>query len=462
MDNYQSLIILLALFFIIWIVDGKNFKRTGLLFLRRTDRGLEFVDNLAKKYNRFFKVFADIGIMISLGVFGIWYVLKEQKNRKYIMYSAIAFLVLYPVFSTVMSGFVLIATVLFGVSGSMFYYLLSNSVSVFTMPKLLAPLQLVLPVQVSGAPIFYVPITYWLISIFFLVVVHELAHAIIARVENVRVKSMGYGFFAVLPLGFAEPDEVQLSKKSSLTKSRIFAAGSFSNFIFAGLSLFLLLISVMSYSLFFTADIGINYSGLMDDTQAFGILPESGTILSVNGINITTLNDFITIINSNDGVLSVDVDGTIYDLSATDIIDSYEQYPSFVQAVDFKLSGTECVVENQTITSRYLGITGVSMGILTKYNLPSVISSGFETFYPYLVELFLWLFMLNLGVGLFNLLPMGPLDGGLLAKEAIGSTGFKYSGKIAYILTFITFFLVLFTLFGPYFVESGVNLICGF
>ena len=33
-----------------------------------------------------------------------------------------------------------------------------------------------------------------------------------------------------------------------------------------------------------------------------------------------------------------------------------------------------------------------------------------------LLELFQWIFMLNLGIGLFNLLPMKPLDGGYMLE----------------------------------------------
>ena len=33
-----------------------------------------------------------------------------------------------------------------------------------------------------------------------------------------------------------------------------------------------------------------------------------------------------------------------------------------------------------------------------------------------LLELFQWIFMLNLGIGLFNLLPLKPLDGGYMLE----------------------------------------------
>jgi membrane-associated protease RseP (regulator of RpoE activity) len=36
-------------------------------------------------------------------------------------------------------------------------------------------------------------------------------------------------------------------------------------------------------------------------------------------------------------------------------------------------------------------------------------------------DLFFWLFVLNLGVGLFNLVPLGPIDGGRMLLTALQS-----------------------------------------
>ena len=39
--------------------------------------------------------------------------------------------------------------------------------------------------------------------------------------------------------------------------------------------------------------------------------------------------------------------------------------------------------------------------------------------FAWLVELIFWLFILNLGVGLFNLVPLGPIDGGRMLHVAL-------------------------------------------
>ncbi len=65
----------------------------------------------------------------------------------------------------------------------------------------------------------FIPFTWGVIALIVTLVVHEFSHAILCRVENIRVKSMGI-LFALLPIGgFAEPDDEQLfGKKEDLKR----------------------------------------------------------------------------------------------------------------------------------------------------------------------------------------------------------------------------------------------------
>ena len=61
---------------------------------------------------------------------------------------------------------------------------------------------------------------------------------------------------------------------------------------------------------------------------------------------------------------------------------------------------------------------------------------------PYVPGLFYWLIVLNLGIGLFNLIPIGPIDGGRMLNAVL----FKYfkkerAAKIARLIS--SFFLML-------------------
>ena len=67
-----------------------------------------------------------------------------------------------------------------------------------------------------------------------LLVVHELMHAFLARIHNIRLDSAGIVFFGILPFGaFVDPDEKELSKAEIWKTNQVIAAGSASNMITA-------------------------------------------------------------------------------------------------------------------------------------------------------------------------------------------------------------------------------------
>jgi membrane-associated protease RseP (regulator of RpoE activity) len=67
----------------------------------------------------------------------------------------------------------------------------------------------------------FIPFTWGLIALVVTLIVHEFSHAILCRVENIRVKSMGI-LFALIPIGgFAEPDDEQLFGKKEEIKREL-------------------------------------------------------------------------------------------------------------------------------------------------------------------------------------------------------------------------------------------------
>src|SRR3989344_3705427 len=227
-------------------LDTKAVVNNFLYFsMKRTSYGLDLMDRWAKKYNRFFK---------ALGYFGI----------------LIGFL-----------GMVLIAFGLF-----------KNIFAMFAEPEAAPGVGLVLPIKGKG--IFYVPFSYWIISIFVIAVVHEFAHGVIARAHNIKVKSSGFAFLGssfrgfgliiiaftmfnkiivsdfsfsisnsrdawllagviivvvsfarnlllpIIPAAFVEPDEKDLRKRPHKQQLSVFAAGPLANILLAFLIYFAL------------------------------------------------------------------------------------------------------------------------------------------------------------------------------------------------------------------------------
>ena len=91
----------------------------------------------------------------------------------------------------------------------------------------------------------YVPSTLAVWLAFIITIgIHEFGHAILCRVENIKVKGMG-ALVAVIPIGFfVEPDEEELDKTKGMPKARMFGAGITNNLVF-GFSCFVLLILAM-------------------------------------------------------------------------------------------------------------------------------------------------------------------------------------------------------------------------
>ncbi len=242
-----------------------------------------------------------------------------------------------------------------------------------------------------------VPFWFWLISIFVILTVHEPMHAIFARLAGVPVKSWGVMTFLVLPLGaFVDPDMKKVSKLKLSQKLKIFAGGSFGNFVTAG---------VVAIALFVMANSFFGQATIPGTPAAEAGV--EGKLLSVNGIQIKTVDDLTKVLNE------VPVGDTVKVVT--------EKGAYNVETISPPKGGE----------GSYLGL---SFGLLPQYQEVRVVVLT-------LYQLFFWLFIFNLGVGIFNMLPMKPFDGGHMF-EAVFARIFK-SDKIARTAIHITSFVVL-------------------
>ncbi len=450
MGNYESLAILLFIALMVYLFDRKNFTREGIVFLRRTKKGLEMIDRAAIKHPRLITFLADAGIVFSFGLIGLRYLFIQKKIeglkrvRHYATYLLIFTLVSYIIYPVFFLGiidafkipaafsspviFILIAlTFLFGVSGygfmTLFFGAFSIAISTATGTDVESSIKLVLPIDMpkdSTIPVFYVPITEWLISILFILIVHEFSHAIVARVEGIKVKSLGYGFFGPLPLGFAEPDEKEIKKSASLTKTRIFGAGSFSN-ILAAVILLIIFITTMTAGVSSGA-ITFKDNGLIiasvDAGMPAGALPNTtigSQLTSVDGTNITNISEFVRIMGTKN----------IGD-NVTLLIDSKE----------YELT----LVEDPKNNTR--GIIGI------KVEQDREMAKG-----AFITSLITWIILLNIGIALANLFPLRPLDGGLMLEEILIGAGIKDTKRAAQTISKTTLFLLLFSLIMPWLIS---------
>ncbi|WP_370575365.1 site-2 protease family protein [Methanomethylovorans sp.] len=222
----------IALFLLYWmfvsylnrkgILERHNITSYGPLLMIRTTRGLQLLDKLAVP-KKAWRLFADVGIrLMFIGMFAMLLI---------VILSDIAML---------------------------------SSLGNNTMPepnKFNEARNIFLIPGVNE----FIPFTWGLIALVVTLVVHEFSHAILCRVENIRVKSMGI-LLALIPVGgFAEPDEKELFGTETAEKegeksgeriyskaatrqqrARILAAGVMANFV----------VALIAFTLFFGPVLG--------------------------------------------------------------------------------------------------------------------------------------------------------------------------------------------------------------
>ncbi len=269
----------LAIFLLYWaivailnkrgILEKYNISTYGPVLMIRTQRGQDLLNTLARPKS-FWRLFANIGIpLMFVGM-------------------AAMFLII------ILSDIALIS-------------LFQNN----AMPepgKFNEPRNLLLIPGVNE----FIPFTWGLIALIVTLVVHEFAHAILCRVEDIRVKSMGL-LVAIVPIGgFAEPDEEELfgiSKEEDEQgeiktvidpdkvatrnqRARILAAGVMANFV----------VAFVAFLLFFGPVLGA--IAPLSDTMVVNVTPGSPAFEAGlrEGMVITGIDD-ITVQNAHDVIL---------------------------------------------------------------------------------------------------------------------------------------------------------------
>jgi len=280
-------------------------------------------------------------------------------------------------------------------------------------PSQVAP---VLPgVKIPGMPV--LSFWHWIIAILVIATMHEFFHGIYARLNNIKVKSSGFAFLGPILAAFVEPDEKQMEKKSKKTQLAVLSAGPFINIAFGFVIFALIALVLTPLNMIMAVPAGTQIYNVIDNSPAqLANLKPGLSIDSVNSINITSAEDFQEIISS---------------LKPGDALSLVSNTTKYSLTLD----------KNPKNESKaYLGIAVGPREFKIKDSTKSTI--WFEI-YSWFVVLFLWLFVISLGVGLFNLLPIGPVDGGRMFYLA--TLHFTKNSTLAkkFVTGFTIFFLLL-------------------
>lgn len=267
--------------------------------------------------------------------------------------------------------------------------LVRTTVEMFATPEGVPGIQPVLPIEAKG--VFFVPFLYWIVSIFLLAVVHEFAHGVIARVHKMPVKSSGFAFLGVVvplvPAAFVEPEEKVLKRRSFRQQWSVFAAGPFANVLFALLMVGVVALFAPALAAAFEPS-GVEVVTVVDDGPAAAAGIEPGMVITGLG------NQRVMSVGNVSALLTMKKPGEA--LQVATVGERHEV----------------TLTESPRNESRaHLGVQ-LRAHMSPREDFVSAYGAWLPPMIKWLAGLVFWLFMLNLGIGLFNLLPIGPLDGG--------------------------------------------------
>lgn len=390
------------------ILEKYNIAFYGPALLVRTKKGLNFLKRIASK-NRFWKAYGSFGIVLCFIVMIIFaYLLVSQVPL---------YLDLTPEQKQLIPG-----------------------------PEIVFPFPGINPI----IPIEY--LFYVILALAIAVVVHEFSHGILGLAGKLKVKSLGI-LILIIPIGaFTEPDEEQLKKTDAPKRMRVFAAGPLSNFVVA--FVVLLLFSFVFMSAVQPLD-GADILNVYDDTPAKEIgLSTGSVIISIDDTEIKNINEFRSVIDNTIPNQTVNISyikrGNIVNkqitlMNAYDFYDRYtdEKINESYKNISFLGIGFNPYSSNYIPSLKNPFTYNFPRGFLNLYVLPlfgyiagyNPIASPFTLSYEItgplsvlptdvfwmIVTALYWIFWLNLAVGIFNVLPMIPLDGGFLFNDAIRS-----------------------------------------
>ena len=303
--------------------------------------------------------------------------------------------------------------VAFGAMIFITWTLISTLPSVFETPAV----SIIIPgVEMPGSSI-YVPFLYGLIALATVLVVHEFSHGVQAVGEKIPIKSIGLLLFAVIPGAFVEPDEDELKKAKKSSRLRVYAAGSVANMSLALIAI--ILVSLISAGIpHYFAEDGIEVGRVVGDSPCDGILKEGMVLESIDNHTIKDSKSYVDIVSSYK--------------PGDDVSIKTDQGPYSIH-----------LDKNPNNDSRgFFGIQANKHFKLIDNSLGSIPWVLFE-----LLELFQWIFMLNLGIGLFNLLPLKPLDGGYMLEILLSyRLSEKYYKPIVNALSVVMAMIIIFTI----------------
>jgi len=394
-----SVLVFIAIFGVVIYRDRKNLEFKYIILMRKTKKGRDYIEAVARWHPRFWKIFSTLGVLVAIIAMAVGIFL---------------FLMI--------SGLILDKTI--------------------KEPSLGLVLPVAGPNPEIGPGFIFVPFWFWIILLPFILIPHEFSHAIVARVEKVRLKHVGLFLLLFLPGAFVEPDEKDMKKVSTLSRLRIVSMGSVMNFASVAV------VFVVAYLLLWpvTVNSGMAIAEVDKNSAAYDAgLREGMTIEKMGNYKIDVsfwdytgaygflltkglLND-TSIKNSTKDIIYFKFSNVLYSQNPGDTL------LLRADGKDFKIVLGKNP-KNSTLPYIDLNIT------------PSV-SINSESMFTIGFPLLWWLTNVPLWVAMINILPIYPLDGGLIVEYLAEKITKKRKKIIVSLATLLMLGLIIFNIVGP-------------
>jgi len=272
--------------------------------------------------------------------------------------------------------------------GFILYTLVQGAYQTAFVPTAAPTIAPVLPgIKIPGAP--ELSFWHWIIAILVTAGIHEFSHGVFARLFQIKIKSSGFALLGPILAAFVEPEEENLKKLEHKKQLAIFAGGPFANIILGIIFLLILnfITGPLQLSMIEPGGIIVNEIKQGYPADLAGMKPPF-TIEEINGENTLNEENFTR---------------------AVEGIKPGQEISIKTEKGSYKIK----TVENPDNASKgFIGIAGFEQKIGVKKSF----EERYGTFLPkslmWINLLVIWLFIINVGIGLFNLLPLGPVDGG--------------------------------------------------
>jgi membrane-associated protease RseP (regulator of RpoE activity) len=269
----------------------------------------------------------------------------------------------------------------FGLMAFAIYVLSTNLATYLFRPEQVGGQNIVIPLIV-GVTIRLDHLPYLFIAFAIVLITHEGLHGVIARREQLPVKSAGIFLVFVVPGGFVEPDEQAFKAASPGTRMRVAAVGSFANLVVG----FLTVLAI--FGLFVPVEAGL-----------IAVQTEPGSKIAVNEVLVEIDGVPVNSYTVRSEKVTIGQTLRVRTLSG-----------EYVFQTNPEVWGRELILGSVV---RGLGITQVDsfLPLRLQFLDPAASYALYRTLY--------WLQLVSIGVAVFNMLPIHILDGSIVLKALL-------------------------------------------